>query len=91
MGERPDGKTLDRIDGSKGYTKDNCRWATPKEQAANSKQDDRFLVLRGERKTLTEWSAITQIKVDTIRKRIDRCGWGVERALTTPARKYGNA
>lgn len=35
MGARPPGKTLDRIDGTKGYFKDNCRWATPKEQAAN--------------------------------------------------------
>lgn len=33
MGERPDGKTLDRKDPRKGYEKDNCRWATAKEQA----------------------------------------------------------
>lgn len=35
MGERPSGKTLDRVDNEKGYFKGNCRWATPKEQAAN--------------------------------------------------------
>lgn len=39
MGERPEGKTLDRIDGTKGYCKDNCRWATPLEQAWNRSQN----------------------------------------------------
>jgi len=36
MGDRPEGCTLDRKDNSKGYTKDNCRWATRKEQARNT-------------------------------------------------------
>lgn len=36
MGERPAGHTLDRRDGTKGYSPDNCRWATPIQQGQNT-------------------------------------------------------
>jgi len=35
MGDRPKGMTLDRIDGTKGYYPNNCRWATALVQANN--------------------------------------------------------
>jgi hypothetical protein len=39
MGERPDGCSLDRIDGTKGYEPGNCRWSTTKEQNLNRKSN----------------------------------------------------
>lgn len=35
MGYRQEGQTLDRVDGSKGYSKNNCRWTDPTTQAYN--------------------------------------------------------
>jgi len=38
MGQRPEGMQLDRIDNDKGYSPDNCRWVTPRENVLNSRR-----------------------------------------------------
>lgn len=81
MGERPEGKTLDRIDGDKGYYKENCKWSTPKEQANNMNRNH-FLEFNGEKLTISQWADKIGVKYVTLNTRIHR-GWSVERALTT--------
>ena len=57
--------TLDRIDNSKGYCPQNCRWVTRQEQAVNRKTS-KLYSYRGEEHTLNEWSRILKIPQSTL-------------------------
>lgn len=56
MGERPSEKhSLDRVDNNKGYSKENCRWATKTQQARNQRSNV-LIEYKGEKKCLQEWA-----------------------------------
>ena len=80
MGEKPDGLSLDRIDNDKGYSKENCRWATQTQQCRNTRRNI-LLTFCGMTKPLPEWAEITGISQPVIRERI-KAGWPIEKTLT---------
>ncbi len=65
MGTRPAGYTLDRRDNDKGYSPENCRWATRLEQTSN-RRNTRFVILTGKRMPVSEAARITGLHAEAI-------------------------
>lgn len=88
MGDPPTEKhSLERINNDLGYSPENCRWATPREQSRNTRTNH-FLMWNGETKTIVDWSEdsrIAALGIDNllIANRL-KLGWNVEESLTTP-------
>lgn len=80
-----DDLTIDRIDGSKGYSHENCRWATRKEQS-NNNRNNHILEYKGKKQTLMQWAEEYNINYGTLWSRINN-GWDIGKALEFHIRK----
>mgnify|MGYP003439295674 CR=1 FL=1 len=76
MGDRPEGKTLDRIDNNGDYEPGNCRWESRKRQMRNTRR----AVSIGGYKSIIDAAEATGLNKGTIRSRI-KLGWKEEDLL----------
>ena len=84
MGKCPDGYSIERIDNERGYSKENCRWATILEQHQNTRRNI-HITFNQETRTLTDWAMHLGVRKQTLSMRI-QSGWPYEKVLATPVR-----
>ena len=92
MGPRPLGMTLDRKDNDGDYCKENCRWATSREQN-NNRRDNVWIEYNGETRTISQWARHLGIHANTLWNRlnkVDGSNRNIEDALFRPIRSRGS-
>jgi len=101
LGERPFDNSIERVNNDGNYSCGSCaecvsknwplnvKWATRIEQGRNQ-STNRIIEFKGEYHCLSEWAEKTGIRASQIALRMDRLGWSVKKALTTPIRSSGS-
>jgi hypothetical protein len=85
MGKKPTHEhSIDRIDNTRGYCPNNCRWADRLTQA-NNKRNNRRIIFNGMDRTVSEWERALGFPRGVVLMRLYK-GMTNDRALSQPLR-----
>jgi len=73
---------IERINNNSNYKKNNCRWATIREQSVN-RRSNIFIEYNNETRCLKDWCNLLGLKYIKTYKRIKR-GWSIKKTFATP-------
>jgi len=91
MGQRPSQfHSIERIDNNKGYSKENCKWATRAEQN-NNKRNNVILTWNGQSKTMSQWANELGVNYKSMRKWIRVKGLSIEECIEKSNRTRGSS
>lgn len=81
MGECPDKFTLDRLDVNGNYEPSNCKWVSRVENQRNQRRA-KTITWNGITKHFLDWAKELGLNPETLRARVFRHGWDLDRAMT---------
>tara|TARA_R110000796_G_scaffold137299_1_gene253373 strand:+ start:172 stop:933 length:762 start_codon:yes stop_codon:yes gene_type:complete len=76
--------SIDRIDNTKGYSKDNCRWATKLEQM-NNMSTNKVITYKGETKTLADWCRYLGVNYSMVKCRLHSGLYTIAQSFELPS------